>query len=182
MEFKISYMDQKSVCEEEVFHQIHKELNISLRNFLFYKFGSLEKAKDFTQEAFVRLWNNCAKVQLAKSKSFLYTVANRLFLDDVDHQKVKMKFQRRMSITESQMEDNPEYVYRREEFKERLETAISELSEHQRAVFLMSRIDKMKNREIAETLDVSIKTVEKHISNSLKFLKSELDDLEKIKI
>lgn len=175
-------MDQKSVCEEEVFHKIHKELNVSLRNFLFYKFGNLEKAKDFTQEAFVRLWNNCAKVQLEKSKSFLYTVANRLFLDDVDHQKVKMKFQRRMSITESQMEDNPEYVYRREEFKGRLETAISELSEHQRTVFLMSRIDKMKNREIAETLDISIKTVEKHISNSLKFLKSELDDLEKIKI
>ena len=67
-----------------MFHKIHKELNVSLRNFLFYKFGNLEKAKDFTQEAFVRLWNNCAKVQLEKSKSFLYTVANRLFLDDVE--------------------------------------------------------------------------------------------------
>ena len=175
-------MAQDSVCEEQVFHKIHKELNVSLRNFLFYKFGSLEKAKDFTQEAFVRLWNNCTKVQVEKSKSFLYTVANRLFLDDIDHQKVKMKFQYRMSTSESQMENNPEYVYRESEFKGRLEAAISELSEHQRTVFLMSRIDKMKNREIAETLDISIKTVEKHVSNSLKFLKKELDDVENLKI
>ena len=93
-----------------------------------------------------------------------------------------MKFQYRMSTSESQMENNPEYVYRESEFKGRLEAAISELSEHQRTVFLMSRIDKMKNREIAETLDISIKTVEKHVSNSLKFLKKELDDVENLKI
>ena len=175
-------MDSRSVCEEKVFHEIHKECATPLRNFLFYKFGDLEKSRDFAQESFVRLWNNCSKVSSEKAKSFLYTVANRLFLDDYGHQKVRLKFQKRMQVSESQMEYNPEFVYRQQEFGDRLQEAISSLSEQQRTVFLMSRIDKMKNREIATTLNLSIKTVEKHVSNSLRFLKGELEDLKNIKI
>lgn len=175
-------MEKDSVCEEQVFHRVHKKWSVQLRNFLYYKFGDMEKAKDFAQEAFGVLWKNCTKVSESKAKSYLYTVAGRLFLDDIDKQKVRLKFRNRMDKSAGQMDHNPEYLYREEEFKERLEAAISDLSEHQRTVFLLSRIDKLKNKEIAETLNISIKTVEKHISNSLKHLKQKLDDLENTKI
>jgi RNA polymerase sigma-70 factor (family 1) len=175
-------MDTNSICEEQVFLEIHKEQSLPLRNFLFYRLGSLEKAKDFVQEAFITLWENCSKVSFDKAKSYLFTIANRKFLDETSHQKVVLKFERRMSIKEAQMEENPEYIYREEEFKERLEEVVSELPEKQRAVFLLSRIDKMKNKEIAELLDISIKTVEKHLSNSLKSLKEKLDELGDFKI
>ena len=80
------------------------------------------------------------------------------------------------------METNPEYIYQHDEFKERLELAVSELPDKQRAVFLLSRIDKMKNKEIAETLDISLKTVEKHIASSLQNLKGKLDELTNSKL
>lgn len=172
----------KSVCEKEVFSEIHKRYANSLRNFLYYKLGDLEKAKDLTQESFLKLWNNCSKVSLDKVKSYLYTIANRIFLDDINHQKVILKFQHRSGISERQMEHNPEYLYRQGEFNVKLEEAVSSLSEKQRVVFLMSRIDKVKNKEIAERLDISIKTVEKHIANALKSLKEKMDELEGLKI
>ena len=172
----------KSVCEEKVFNEVHNQHVVGLRNLLFYKLGDLERAKDFTQEAFVRLWNNCSKVSLEKVKSYLFTIANRLFLDDTHHQKVVLKFQQRSGLSESQLEHNPEFLYRQEEFKTRLEEAVSDLPEKQRVVFLMSRIDKRKNREIAEELDLSIKTVEKHIATSLRSLKESLDELSDLKI
>ncbi|MEQ6118676.1 sigma-70 family RNA polymerase sigma factor [Reichenbachiella sp. MALMAid0571] len=172
----------KSVCEEQVFNDVHSSHVVTLRNFLYYKLGDLEKAKDYTQEAFVRLWDNCSKVSLDKVKSYLFTIANRLFLDDTDHQKVALKFQIRSGVSESQQENNPEFLYRQEEFKIRLEEAVSNLPEKQRVVFLMSRIDKIKNKEIAKELNLSIKTVEKHISNSLKTLKANLDELNGLKI
>jgi RNA polymerase sigma factor (sigma-70 family) len=172
----------KSICEEQVFHEVHSMYASALRNFLFYKLGSLEKAKDFAQEAFIRLWNNCSKVDFEKSKSYLYTIANRLFLDEADHQKVVLKFQHRQGVSERQMDSNPEYLYRQEEFKTNLEEAVSSLSEKQRVVFLMSRIDKMQNREIAEAMYLSIKTVEKHISSSLRLLKEKLDELKHLKL
>lgn len=175
-------MSQSSICEEQVFQEVHKTQGQPLRNFLFYKFGDLEKARDFAQDAFIKLWHNCSKVPFEKARSYLFTVANRLFLDEIDHQKVVLKFQHRQNLSESQMESNPEYVYREEEFKERLEEVISQLPEKQRSVFLLSRIDKMKNREIADSLNLSVKTVEKHITNSLKFIKEHLDEISNIKI
>ncbi len=171
-----------TVCEERIFRELHAEVNLKLCNFLYYKFGDLEKSRDFAQEAFLRLWDNCQKVLLTKAKSYLYTVASRLFLDDLAHQKVKLKFQYRSTNKEANYESNPEFLYRQEEFKERLENALSTLNENQRTIFLMSRIDKMKNKEIAATLEISIKTVEKHVANSLKLLKNNLDELKNTKI
>ncbi|MDW3209352.1 MAG: sigma-70 family RNA polymerase sigma factor [Reichenbachiella sp.] len=170
-------MDQPSVCEEQSFTRLHQIHGTSLQNFLFYRFGSLEKAKDCAQEAFVRLWNNCSKVAFDKAKSFLFTTANRIFLDDNAHQKVVLKFERRSDTAEAQLETNPEFLYQMDEFKEQLESVVSGLPEKQRVVFLMSRIDKMKNQEIADTLDISVKTVEKHITSSLKSIRADLDEL-----
>lgn len=173
---------KESLCEEHVFHKEYTSHELKVRNFLFYKLGDLEMARDFAQEAFIRLWDNCAKVAIDKVKGFLFTTANRLFLDHYDHQKVVLKFEHRMNRSEGQMEQNPEFIYQEEEFKERLESAVSGLPEKQRVVFLMSRIDKFKNREIAEIMDLSIKTVEKHISTAVKSLKENLDELDNLKV
>ena len=116
---------KETLCEERHFHQTYSTHEIKVRNFLFYKLGDLEKAKDFTQEAFIRLWNNCSKVAIEKARSFLFTTANRLFLDHYDHQKVVLKFEHRTDKTESRMELNPEFLYQGEEFKQKLEAAIS---------------------------------------------------------
>ncbi|WP_258104092.1 RNA polymerase sigma factor [Marinoscillum sp. MHG1-6] len=173
---------QPSVCEERVFDAIHQEQAVPLRNFLYYKTGDLERACDLAQEAFARLWVNCAQVIFDKAKSFLFTTANRLFLDEVDHAKVVLKFQRRNDYQEEQIQTNPEFLYRQEEFKGILEEAISSLPEKQRVVFLLSRIDRMSYTEIAEHLDLNIKTVEKHVSSALKRLRDMLDELQHTKI
>ncbi len=175
-------MSNPSLCEDRTYQEVHQTHAKSLQNFLFYKCGDLEQAKDFAQEAFIRLWNNCSKVTFEKVKSYLFTIGNRLFLDNYDHQKVVLKFEYRQNRSEAQLETNPEFIYQHDEFKERLEVAVSSLPEKQRSVFLLSRIDKMKNKEIAVTLDISVKMVEKHISNSLKNLRDQLDELNHSKI
>ena len=154
------------LCEENQFEVVYVENNKSLINFLYYSFGDLEKAKNFTQEAFIRLWKNCSEIAIAKARAFLFTTAKRLFLDDIAHQKVQLKFQDRTKAKKEKAESADDLV-RMNEFKEALEAAISDLPEKQRTVFLMNRIDKMKYAEIAETLDLSVKTVEKHVSKSL---------------
>ena len=171
----------KSVCEEPVYMDIYKLHVVSVRNFLFYKLGDLEKARDFTQESFLRLWTNCNKVSFESAKSYLFSIANRLFLDHYAHRKVVLRFEKQSNATEASRQLNPEYLYQEADFKERLEQAISSLPEKERVVFLCSRIDKMKNREIADVLDISIKTVEKRISQALIHVK-EMLDLDNVKI
>ena len=70
----------KSVCEKKNFERIFKLYSETIRNFIFYKCGDIQQAEDLTQEAFIKLWDNCAKVVFDKAKSFLYTVANNAFL------------------------------------------------------------------------------------------------------
>jgi len=155
-----------SLCEESFFEEVYVENNQRLINYLYYSFGDLEKAKNFTQDSFIKLWNNCSKIAMEKARAFLYTTAKRLFLDDYDHQKVKLKFQDRAKAKNETPEQADDMV-RTEEFKDALEQAISSLPEKQRIVFLMNRIDKMKYAEISASLDISIKTVEKHVSQAL---------------
>lgn len=159
-----------SVCEEKVFDQVFETQGERLRNFLYYKCGDLELAEDFTQECFVKLWNNCAKVPLEKAKSFLFTIGNNLFLNHVKHKKVVLKFQQRQDPSDRSHE-SPEFLMEEQEFKERLEAAISALTENQRVVFLMNRIDKKTYKEIAETLGISQKAVEKRMSKALQSLR-----------
>jgi len=72
---------------------------------------------------------------------------------------------------------DPEYLLQEEEFKQRLQNAISGLSDVEREVFLLNRIDGKKYREIAEMLDISQKTVEKRMTGALKFLRKKMDNL-----
>ena len=144
---------KKNVCEEKVFEQIFAQHSEGLRNFLYYKCGSIGQAEDWVQEAFVRMWNNCAKVSVEKAKSFLFTVANNLFLNEVKHKKVVLKFQQQAIVSSNTSNNqNPEFLLEEQEFKAQLEAAISQLPENQRTVFLMNRIEKKTYKEIAEIL------------------------------
>ena len=159
----------KSVCEEANYKSIFLAQSEGLRNFLYYKTGSLPQAEDLVQEAFGKLWENCAKVVFEKAKSYLFTIANNLFLNQVAHKKVVLKFEQQGHT--QQTNQTPQYLLEEEEFKKRLMGAISALPEGQRVVFLMNRIDKKKYREIAEILEISVKAVEKRMHNALSSLR-----------
>ena len=72
---------------------------------------------------------------------------------------------------------SPEYLLEEEEFKIKLQNAIASLTEAQREVFLMNRIDGKKYKEIAELLDISQKAVEKRMSAALKILKEQIENI-----
>ena len=154
-----------STCKKAVFKQLFEQYAQSLQNFIFYKSGRVDLSEDCVQEAFIRLWKNCSKVPVEKAKSYLFTVANNLFLDDARHQKVVLEFQKKTS--KKSIVENPEYLMQVEEFRARLMEAINQLPETQRTVFLMNRIDGMKYREIAVALEISQKAVEKRMHKAL---------------
>lgn len=126
-------------------------------------------SEDMAQDAFLKLWENCGKVTRDKAKSYLFTVANNLFLNKVEHKKVVLKFNQKPIATVEK--NDPHYLLRESEFKSVLEAAISALPEKQRIVFLMNRIDKKTYAAIAEELEVSVKAIEKRMHNALSTLR-----------
>ncbi|WP_394970326.1 RNA polymerase sigma factor [uncultured Croceitalea sp.] len=164
-----------NVCEEQIFSSIFKTNSKTIFNYIYYKFGNEEKANDAVQEAFVKLWENCAKVTPEKAKSYLYTVANNLYLNVLKAEKVRLKYAdlHSNSITN----ESPEYVLEEKQFKQKLDNALNDLPENQRTTFLLNRVDGKKYAEIAEIEGVGIKAIEKRMHLALKALREKIDGI-----
>lgn len=154
-----------SSIEQRDFKQYFDRFYNAIKNYLYYKSGNSELAQDLTQEVFLILWNKRAEIQPDKVKSYLYTIAHNLFLNEAKHQKVVLKFKQRK--TKALSAESPEYLMEEQEFKHRLEDAIASLPEKNRVVFLMNRIDKLTYKEIAERLGLSVKAIEKRMHKTL---------------
>jgi len=164
----------KNICNESVFEKLYHLYAKELRNFLIYKFQDVQASEDVVQECFVKLWQNCAEVQFDKVKSFLFTVGNNAFINIKKHEQIVRKHQTKAP---KQSSDNvsPEFIIIEEEYAQKLHKLIDSLPDKQKEVFMMSRIEKMKYREIAEALGISVKTVEKRMSSALIYLREHLE-------
>lgn len=168
--------DKNNLCEENHFNHFYLKNVQSATNFAYYKCGDRDAALDLVQEAFIKIWENCSKIDFSKVKTYLLTTVNNLFLNSIKHQKVVMTYAKdapTLDITNQ----SPEYLLEEEEFKQKLQNAIASLTTAQREVFLMNRIDGKKYKEIAELLDISQKAVEKRMSGALKTLKAQIENI-----
>jgi RNA polymerase sigma factor (sigma-70 family) len=168
-----------SVCDEINYKNIFKDHSKALRNFIYYKCGDLDRAKDIMQEALIRLWENCAKIELDKAKTFLYTVSQRILIDNIRHDKVKLQFTKRAEVNTA---NDPAFELIKKEFEQKLMQSISNMPETQREAFLMNRMDNMSYKEIADALEISVKAVEKRIHLALVYLKENVQELKIHKI
>lgn len=166
---------QDHICESQLFERLYKKHAKNLHDFLYYKFGEHLNPQDKVQEAFIKLWQNCHKVTPDKAKSFLFTSANNLMLNAVAHQKVVLKYSKRPQ--KHATNETPEFVLQEKEYHQKLQKAISNLTEAQRVAFLMNRVEGKRFKEIAELLGISVKGVEKRIYGALKKLREEIDGL-----
>ncbi len=162
------------LCKEIIFSNFFNIHVKSLRNYLIYKFGNQEQAEDLTQEAFIKLWQNCSDVPIAKAKSYIYTIATNSSLNVIAHEKVKLNYKNNNAHSDRSYE-SPEFILEEKQFKDKLLTAIDNLNETQRVAFLMHRIDGKKYAEIAGELNISVKAVEKRIHLALVELRKEFE-------
>jgi RNA polymerase sigma-70 factor (family 1) len=154
------------------FDQIFKDWYYPLRNFIYYKTGDLQAAEDIAQDTFLKLWEKKDTIRIETVKPLLYKIANNLFLNRIEHSKVTLAF-----ISDHQ--DNnyyvaPDYEMEMKEFDNRLQSALADLDERNRIVFLMNRIDDLTYTQIAQNLGLTVKAVEKRMSKALSFLKERL--------
>ena len=167
--------DNRNICESKIFEAIYSAYAKNIRRFLFYKTQDIDKAEDILQEVFVKLWENCRKVDYDKVKSYIYSIANNMFLNDVKHQKVVQNYGKYSKIESTN--ESPEFIMLEKEFMEKLESTIANLPKKQREVFLMNRIEKKKYKEIALHLDISVKAVEKRMHQALVVMRKEIGNV-----
>lgn len=158
--------NQGVLCEPAAFRLVFDAHYKLLRNFLVFRYRDSDLADDIAQNAFVKLWENCSILKKEQARSFLFTTAIRLSLNQIKHRKVVHDFQVSF-VPKTTDKESPQFLMEETEFKLRLENAISSLPDKQREVFLLNRFENQSYTEIAATLDLSVKAVEKRMHQAL---------------
>jgi RNA polymerase sigma-70 factor (ECF subfamily) len=140
-------------------------------------------AKDVVQNVFISLWESRNTFRYDYPEAFLYKMVRNASLNYVRHLKVvdnlKIKAKAQFlgeELYHIDMVGNQPYVLIEKELQEKVVEVMDNLPEKCKAVFLLSRIDGLKNHEIAYQLGISIKTVEKHISKALSIFRDKFAD------
>ncbi len=166
--------EESDVCNEQQFNSIFRKYSTDLYQFLYYKFGPDNNPEDLVQDAFLKLWKNCAKVTPGKAKSFLFTVASNQMLNNLERSKTALKYRKEADIQHTDHE-SPEYRMEEMEYSEKLNQAIAMLTDEQRVAFMLNRVEDKSHKEIAEMLGISRKAVEKRIYGALKKIRKFLE-------
>ena len=147
-----------------------------VRSYVFYRSGNTEVATDIAQETFLKLWEKQNTVQPEKVKGLLFKIAGDLFVSHYRKEKRSFRFFNHFVFEEKG--ESPEEIYAFEQLKGSYEKALEKMPEKQRTVFLLSRAEELKYKEIAEMLGISVKAVEKRMSQALEFLRKFLKNNE----
>lgn len=145
----------------------------AIRSYIFYRCGDPAVAEDIAQQTFLSLWEKQSRIIPGKEKALLFKMAGDAFIDYYRRKKLEADFSK--GFRERQNNPTPEQILEAGEIEDRYKEALSKMSELSRIVFMMSRNEELKNREIADRLNISIKTVEKRMSLALKVLREELN-------
>jgi len=158
---------------KQEFKEIFDKHFDGVRNYVYYRSGDTELATDIAQETFLRLWEKQFDASDGKIKGLLYKIAHDMFISHYRKQKTALNF--KLNINPEPTGENPEEKIHFEELSNRYDSALQQLPEKQRTVFLMSRMDNLKYREISEALGISAKAVEKRMKLALEHLKKALN-------
>ena len=145
-----------------------------MRNYIYYRSGDAEAATDIAQETFLRIWEKHPSSNPENITGLLFKIARDQFVSQYRKEAVISKF--RLNARHDISGRSPEDQMMFEELKDRYETALANLPERQRTVFLMSRMEQLKYNEIAERLGLSVKAVEKRMNLALVYLRKALGE------
>ena len=157
---------------EKEFKYCYDEYFDAIRSYIYYRSGDEELSSDLAQEVFLRLFEKDFEFIESKTKNLLYSIANQAFLMHLRGKKVS---DRHLQSIELRYEnEDPQQQLQYAELKKEYEKTLADMPEGQRVVFLMSRTEDLTYKEISERLELSVKAVEKRMSQALNLLRKKL--------
>jgi len=133
-----------------------------------------EPAEEAVNDVFISLWKRRNETTIASLESYLHQATRFRVFKAIRADKADKDFYQRLAAeSKAILTEDPRFF---KELEELFQAVMNTLPEDERAIFLMHREQGYSYKEIAETKDISVKTVEKKMSHALKVIRTKLDD------
>ena len=169
-------LDEIKKGNHQAFEYLFKVYYPRLRGYAIRFVEDEETARDIIQECFLRFWEKRELLSAVSVTSLLFAMVRNGCLNYLKHLSIVERHQieylasidgeERLYYADFALDAEHKLLY--DELQEQINQVINRLPERSREIFLLSRFKGMKNREIAEKLQISTTAVEKHISKALK--------------
>ncbi|MBP7497579.1 MAG: RNA polymerase sigma-70 factor [Bacteroidales bacterium] len=156
---------------EMIFHKYYNPLVVYANTLL----KDIDETQDIVQQVFVSVWEKRNEIEFHTSvRAFLYKSVYNSCINFIKQKTIRNDYLKEARFTE----ENPLFndTASHKELQTKIDYAIDSLPEQCRKIFRMSRYDEMKYREIADKLNLSVKTVENQMGKALKVLREHLKE------
>lgn len=166
------------IGDEEAFELLFRKYYTRLCAFANKFLNDPEESKNIVQDVFAKIWEGRDEIDPENSlKSYIFKVTQNLSLNKLRKKNIESRY---IEIYKLVYIENDEFSVLESllamELEEIITNSIGKLPTECRKVFELSRFRGLKYREIANTLHISVKTVETQISKALRSIRIELSD------
>ncbi|MCC5942077.1 MAG: RNA polymerase sigma-70 factor [Balneolaceae bacterium] len=167
-DLSIEIKNGREAAFREIYDRYHEQMYYIAKKYL----KSAILSEDAVQDVFIKLWERRNNLDETKSiKGFLFTVLKNHVLNMIRDRKKEILSLSEIHEEQLPQESSTEYDILHQEYQGILEKGMNELSGRKREIFELKTVQGYTNSEIADHLDLNIRTVKTHYYLSLKFIK-----------
>lgn len=148
-----------------------------LCNYAYTFVQNRDEAEEIVQTTFLSVWEKHDTLEIRTGvKPYLYAMVRNACLNVIKHEKIKQKHvAAELALAERSVESVTRTVMA-SELENRIFEAMEKLPEQCRLIFKLSRFEELKYQEIADQLQLSVKTVENQMGKALKIMRDQLKE------
>lgn len=159
------------------FEMLFRKYYQPLCNYAYTFLHDREGSEEIVQSTFLLVWEKRDTLSIRTGvRPYLYAMVRNACLNVIKHQKIKDRYAGEEIALADRSYDAVSEVVASNELEYRIKQAVEQLPEQCRMVFKLSRFEELKYAEIAQHLNISIKTVENHMGKALKIMREQLQD------
>jgi len=170
------FSGKPDLCDPKVFGRIFKQHYAELTIFANRFLNDLQYSEEIVSEVFTFLWERKEDIEFASIRSYLYRAVQNRCLNHIKHKKIENEYIRYLVENDKLENSSTAFVnlYSQKELEVQVNKAIEDLPGRCREIFKMSRFEYLKNKDIAQQLNLSQKTVERQMTIALAKLRKSL--------
>lgn len=174
---------------EEIIHRLKNDDKSAVDELFNYYYSRLyyfsksilkieNEIDDILQEVFVKIWLNRQKIGNAETfNAYIYTITKNEVLNLIRTNLRDQSFRDELFLRSVAQEYHTQNQVEFDEVKTGIDKIVASLPPKRHQVFILSRTEGLSNREIAQQLNISEKTVEDHITHAIKYIKNSLKEM-----